>query len=81
MRWRRMCRNPGGEATSTQVPSEVLRARRTAALARGVLGLCGLAVVLADPQLVPWAWPAIAGFGFIVATAIVQFALPRVPAG
>ncbi|HET9103626.1 MAG TPA: bifunctional diguanylate cyclase/phosphodiesterase [Solirubrobacteraceae bacterium] len=64
-------------SNARQVPGEVLRARRTAATARGVLGLCGLLAVLADPGLVPWRWTAIAGFGFVAATATVQIALPR----
>ena len=61
----------------TDVPGEVLRARRTAAVARGVLGLCGVGAVLGDATLVPSSAAAIAGFGFIAATAALQIALPR----
>ena len=60
-----------------EVPGEVLRARRTAALARGVLGLCGVGAVIGDPALVSSAASAIAGFGFVAATAVLQIALPR----
>ena len=56
-----------------QLPEEVLRARRTAALARASLALCGILLVLAEPRsTVPLV--AIAGFAIILATAGIQLA-------
>ena len=42
-----------------------------------MLGLCGVGAVIGDLALVPWASAAIAGFGFIAATAGLQVVLPR----
>ncbi|MGH2868077.1 MAG: EAL domain-containing protein [Solirubrobacteraceae bacterium] len=58
------------------VPEEVLRARRTAALARGCLAVCGLAAAAIYPDLTPAPFLALAGFAIILATALVQVALP-----
>lgn len=60
-----------------EVPQEILRARRTAALARGTLALCGLGAVIGNPGLVTSPALALIGFGCIVATALVELAAPR----
>jgi diguanylate cyclase (GGDEF)-like protein len=59
------------------VPEEVPRARRTAALARACLALCGLAAVALDTHLTPAPVLALIGFAIILVTALVQMALPR----
>ena len=59
------------------VPEEVLRARRTAAMSRGVLGLCGLGALIGNPHLVSTPLPALLGLAFIAGTAPLQLALPR----
>lgn len=55
----------------------MLRARRTAALARAAMGLCGVVVVIRDPHLATIPLLALVGLVIIVGTACVQFALPR----
>ena len=60
-----------------EVPEEVLHARRTAALTRAVVGLCGLVLVVQDPDLAATPALAMAGLWIIVGSAFVQFAVPR----
>ncbi len=54
------------------------RARQTAALTRVVLGVLGVLLVFAKPEMVPIPACAIAGFGVIVITALLQLAELRV---
>jgi diguanylate cyclase (GGDEF)-like protein len=62
---------------SIETDDHVLRARRTAAWTRAVLGLTGFTLVLAKSELA--AHPVLAALGFttILATASVQIAAPR----
>jgi EAL domain-containing protein (putative c-di-GMP-specific phosphodiesterase class I) len=55
----------------------VLRARRTAATTRIVLGIVGIALIIAQPHLPAHRLLAIAGFCTITATALVQRLAPR----
>jgi EAL domain-containing protein (putative c-di-GMP-specific phosphodiesterase class I) len=55
----------------------VLRARRTAATTRIVLGIVGIALILPQPHLAAHRLAAIAGFCTITATALVQRLAPR----
>jgi EAL domain-containing protein (putative c-di-GMP-specific phosphodiesterase class I) len=55
----------------------VLRARRTAATTRIVLGILGIALILAQPHLPAHRLLAIAGFCTITITALVQRLAPR----
>jgi diguanylate cyclase (GGDEF)-like protein len=58
--------------------AHVLRARRTAAIARASLATCAIALVAFDPALA-WAPAAVVGgFAFIIVTATVQLLAPRV---
>ncbi len=54
---------------------QILRARRTAALTRVTVGLAGIAMILAQPDLGGAA--ALAGFATIALSAAVQLAAPR----
>jgi EAL domain-containing protein (putative c-di-GMP-specific phosphodiesterase class I) len=56
----------------------ILRARRTAAKARIAMGLIGIALILAQPRLLPYPALGIAGFTVIELTALVQLAAMRV---
>lgn len=55
----------------------MLRARRTASLARAAMGLTGLVVVIRDPRLATIPLLALLGLLIIFGSACVQFALPR----
>ncbi|MFT3864112.1 MAG: EAL domain-containing protein [Solirubrobacterales bacterium] len=52
----------------------IARARQTAALTRVVLGLLGVILILAHPDLLPSPGWGIAGFAVIVVTALLQLA-------
>jgi diguanylate cyclase (GGDEF)-like protein len=55
----------------------VLRARRTAACTRAILGLTGIALAIAQPALLAYPELAIVGFATITVSATVQLAAPR----
>lgn len=55
------------------IPAHLKRARRTAALARGAMSLCGIALVLGDPGLAPHRTLALIAFAFIAATSVLQY--------
>jgi EAL domain-containing protein (putative c-di-GMP-specific phosphodiesterase class I) len=55
----------------------ILRARRTAAKARIAMGLIGVGLIVKQPQLLPYPWLGLAGFGVIELTAIMQLAAMR----
>jgi EAL domain-containing protein (putative c-di-GMP-specific phosphodiesterase class I) len=57
--------------------AHVLRARRTAALTRMMVGLAGVALLLAQPHLVPQPRLGLIGCGVIAVTALVQMTAPR----
>ncbi len=57
--------------------AHVLRARKTAAWTRAGLGLMGVALVLADSDLLAHPTAGMAGFAVIVVTAVVQLSAPR----
>jgi EAL domain-containing protein (putative c-di-GMP-specific phosphodiesterase class I) len=65
----------------TPIPIErdahVLRARRTAAVTRVLVGTAGIAMLAAQPKLLPDAAVGAAGFATILATSLVQLALWR----
>ena len=56
----------------------IQRARQTAALTRVVLGVLGVLLILAKPQMVPVPTCGIIGFAIIVVTALLQLADLRV---
>jgi EAL domain-containing protein (putative c-di-GMP-specific phosphodiesterase class I) len=60
-----------------EMDDHVLRARRTAALTRSLMGILGLLLALAQPALAPHQALAVVGFAMILASAIVQLAAPR----
>jgi EAL domain-containing protein (putative c-di-GMP-specific phosphodiesterase class I) len=64
-------------ATPIENDDHVLRARRTAAMTRVVLGILGVDLILAQPHLPAHRLLAIAGFCTITATALVQRLAPR----
>jgi EAL domain-containing protein (putative c-di-GMP-specific phosphodiesterase class I) len=55
----------------------ILRARRTAATTRVVMGVVGIALILSRPDLLPHPALGVAGFAAIALTAGVQLAAPR----
>jgi diguanylate cyclase (GGDEF)-like protein len=57
--------------------AHVLRARRTAAVARAALASCAVVLVALDENLAWQPLAVVGGFAFIVLTATVQFAAPR----
>jgi diguanylate cyclase (GGDEF)-like protein len=59
-----------------ETDDHVLRARRTAAYTRAILGLTGISVALEEPGLLPHPALAIAGFATIAASATVQLTAP-----
>jgi diguanylate cyclase (GGDEF)-like protein len=68
--------------TETEIPlsdtaPHVLRARRTAASTRAVLGASGIALLLTHPHLLVHPGLGIAGFATIMCTATVQLSAPR----
>jgi diguanylate cyclase (GGDEF)-like protein len=60
-----------------EVSRHVLHARRAAAAAPALLGLCGVVVVLRDRSLVAQPLFAFVGFGIILVTAALQLLAPR----
>jgi diguanylate cyclase (GGDEF)-like protein len=60
-----------------ETDDHVLRARRTAAYTRAVLGLTGLGLALAEPYLSQYPDLVAAGFATIAASATVQLSAPR----
>ena len=62
---------------SAERAAHVLRARRTAAVARAVLAAFGIFVLLGWPDLAAHRWAALAGFAIILATAAIQLVAPR----
>jgi diguanylate cyclase (GGDEF)-like protein len=62
---------------SLEASAHVLRARRTAAIARGTLATAAIALVAIHPVLARYPAAATAGFAFIVLTSIVQLVAPR----
>jgi EAL domain-containing protein (putative c-di-GMP-specific phosphodiesterase class I) len=63
--------------TPIENDDHVLRARRTAAMTRIVLGILGVDLILAQPHLPAHRLLTIAGFCTITATALVQRLAPR----
>lgn len=61
-----------------ELDGHILRARRTAATTRVVLGVLGIALILATPTLLPYPALGIVGFATILLTSIVQLTAPRV---
>lgn len=55
----------------------ILRARRTAATTRVVVGAVGIALILSRPDLLPHPTLGVVGFAMIALTAGVQLAAPR----
>jgi diguanylate cyclase (GGDEF)-like protein len=62
---------------SREYDSHLLRARRTAAISRAVLGSAGILLIVHDRQLATLPLPTLAGFGMITVSALVQLSLPR----
>ncbi|MEA2411446.1 MAG: hypothetical protein QOC77_2007 [Thermoleophilaceae bacterium] len=60
-----------------ETSAHVLRARRTAAVARAGLASCAVVLVALDEHLAWQPLAVVGGFAFIVLTATVQFAAPR----
>jgi len=60
-----------------ETDGSLLRARRTAGLTRISMGVVGVVMVLAQPQLLPVPALGVIGFTAIAVTAIVQIAIPR----
>jgi predicted signal transduction protein with EAL and GGDEF domain len=56
----------------------LLRARRTAACTRAVLGIAGIALLAAHPALLGHPALGVAGFATITASALIQLSVPRV---
>ena len=57
----------------TATSAQVLRARRTAAVSRCVIGCSGVALVLTHPHLATHATLALIAFAVILTTALAQF--------
>jgi diguanylate cyclase (GGDEF)-like protein len=62
---------------STEYDLHLLRARRTAATSRAILGIAGILLVAHDPHLPTHPLPIIAGFAVIAVSALVQLSSPR----
>jgi diguanylate cyclase (GGDEF)-like protein len=62
---------------ATEIAPHVLRARRTAAWTRAVLGVTGIALLIAKPGLLAHPLLGVAGFATIVTSATVQLLAPR----
>ena len=60
-----------------ETDGHVLRARRTAAVTRVAMGVLGVALTVAQPQLLPHPALGFAGFVIIGLTGVVQIAAPR----
>jgi EAL domain-containing protein (putative c-di-GMP-specific phosphodiesterase class I) len=63
-------------AVPIESDDHVLRARRTAAVTRAVLGILGIVLILAQPHLLTHPALGIAGFATILVTALVQLVAP-----
>jgi diguanylate cyclase (GGDEF)-like protein len=62
---------------SVEGSAHVLRARRTAAIARAGLALCAIALVAVEPGLARHRLEVTGGFAFIILTSTVQLLAPR----
>jgi diguanylate cyclase len=62
---------------ATELAPHVLRARRTAAWTRAVLGLTGIGLLLGEPSLLAHPELGLAGFATITTSATVQLLAPR----
>ena len=60
-----------------ETSAQVLRARRTAAVTRIAMGVTGIALILAEPQLSPNPALALLGFVMIGLTGLVHIGAPR----
>lgn len=60
-----------------ETDDHVLRARRTAAMTRAVMGIAGIALILLHGRLLPHPLLGTVGFLVIALTALVQLAAPR----
>jgi EAL domain-containing protein (putative c-di-GMP-specific phosphodiesterase class I) len=65
------------ETVPIERDERILRARRTAARTRIAMGLIGIALILAWPQLLPYPALGLAGFAVIELTALAQLAALR----
>ena len=63
---------------SIERDDNVLRARRTAALTRILIGAAGIALIAFQPSLIPDPLPAALGFGVILLTSAVQLSRARI---
>jgi diguanylate cyclase (GGDEF)-like protein len=64
--------------STVEIPGQLLRARRTAAGARGTLSICGIVLCLARPQATAFVpHLALAGFAIILTSAVVQLLAPQ----
>ncbi|MFZ0043624.1 MAG: GGDEF domain-containing protein, partial [Solirubrobacteraceae bacterium] len=61
---------------SVQIPAELLRARRTAASARGSMALAGILICALEPAAARLPAAAIAGFVILAASAALQMLTP-----
>jgi diguanylate cyclase (GGDEF)-like protein len=61
---------------SGEYDSHLLRARRTAATSRAVLGIAGILLIANDPQLPALILPTLVGFTIITVSALVQLTSP-----
>jgi EAL domain-containing protein (putative c-di-GMP-specific phosphodiesterase class I) len=62
---------------SIETDGHVVRARRTAAVTRVAMGIAGVALILAQPRLLPHPTLGLVGFLVIGLTALVQMTVPR----
>src|ERR1700761_9083308 len=69
-----MCTSVLTRPLSIERDDPIQRARQTAALTRVVLGVLGVVLILAKPEIVPTPACGIAGFTIIVITALLQLA-------
>ncbi len=60
-----------------ETSDQVLRARRTAAVTRIAMGVTGVSLILAEPQLSPHPGLALIGFVMICVTGLVHIGAPR----
>lgn len=70
-------RAAGQDVPGAQIAPHVLRARRTAAYTRGLLGAAGISLILAKPQLLAHPALGVAGFAIIAANALQHLLLPH----
>src|ERR1700710_741498 len=69
-----MCTSVLSRPLSIERDDPIHRARQTAALTRVVLGVLGVILILAKPEILPIPACGIAGFTVIVITALLQLA-------